>query len=71
GLFPRHVGQRQAQVCGVTQAGQQADFGRRGRQWAKARSELADASLALAERGLTVAQARIRAGKAAPMEALR
>ncbi len=38
---------------------------------AQARSELADASLALAERGLTVAQARIRAGKAAPMEALR
>lgn len=38
---------------------------------AQARSELADASLALAERGLMVAQARIRAGKAAPMEALR
>ncbi|MDH4870832.1 TolC family protein [Pseudomonas sp. BN515] len=35
------------------------------------RVELAEESLRLAERGLSVAEARIRAGKAAPVEALR
>lgn len=37
----------------------------------QARVELAEQSLRLAERGLSVAEARIRAGKAVPMEALR